>query len=132
MRLTKKKPRRLVIYISPRWKNIIYGEAKSMFGKDAFDINKFMKNIKSIKKLNPQLKKIAQEAKFLSENPTAFRISMLEPHDQIVAVKEYREIIRSKFGVIDVSVFNSETPDIYDPSNRASKSRPMKPAIYIE
>ena len=132
LELTGKKPHMLVYYISPMWKNIVYNEAKSMFNKDAFDMGKFMKHINGIKELKPHMKKVAQEARFLLENPTAFRISMLEPDEQISSIKDYIEIIRSKFGQVDVSVYNSETPGIYDPARKTGKSRPMKPAIYIE
>ena len=91
-----------------------------------------MKKVNSVDGLKPHMKKIANEAKFFMSNPSAFRISMLGPDEQISAIKDFEGIIRIKFGNVAVQVYISETPDIFDPAQKAIKSRPMKPAIYIE
>ena len=111
---------------------MVYTKAKSMFINKAFDISKFMDQIKLINELKPHIKKIAQESRFLLNNPTAFRISMLEPYEQISAIEDYIEIFSSKFGMVNIQIFNSESSNLIDPSGKAKKARPMKPAIYIE
>ena len=73
---------------------------------------------------------ISKDFPILEFDPTPKAI--IEPDEQVSSIEDYIEIIRSKFGQVDVSVYYSETQDIYDPARKASKSRPMKPAIYIE
>ena len=82
--------------------------------------------------LKSHMKDITKEAKIMAKNPSIFRISMLDPEEQKGAIVGYSDSIKEKYRGIEIFAYNGNEKSIYDPENKRIKSRPMKPAIYIE
>ena len=131
MKLVKSEPKKMIIYIAPQWKNVLYKLAKDSFAEEAFNIGKIMSLVKNHETLNKYMKNIADEAKLMMKDPTIFRISMLTPDEQLNAIQGYIKIINKKYPEITVETYISDTKDVFDPQNKARKARPMKPAILL-
>ncbi len=52
--------------------------------------------------------------------------------DEFEIISDATDFIRGKFGAKKVEVFKADDPNCYDPQNKARKSLPYKPAIYVE
>ncbi|MBN2157534.1 MAG: leucine--tRNA ligase [Candidatus Lokiarchaeota archaeon] len=129
--LIKQDPNSIYIYINEPWKNTLYQLTHSLFEHEAIDIKKIMSAAKKIPELQNVMKEVAQEVKFMQKSPNSFRIDMLSPNNQQKAIEGYIDILKKKYRT-SIIIANAGRKDIYDPSNKRLKARPMKPAIYIE
>lgn len=59
-------------------------------------------------------------------------MELLNNIQQITALKEHIPMFRSKYPEIIMEFIEADAQNIYDPKTRASKARPMKPALYME
>jgi hypothetical protein len=88
-----------------------------------------------IAKQNSELQKVmkfvAQEVKLMQKSPTSFRIEMLSPNDQVGAIKGFMDILEKRYKT-SIKVYRADDKNMYDPSNKRFKARPMKPAIWVE
>jgi len=87
VKLVKKQPEKIIIYISAQWKNILYQHAKELFKDEAFNIGKLMGSVKNHGDLSRLMKEVSNEAKLMMKDPTIFRITMIDPEEQ----KAYRD-----------------------------------------
>ncbi len=129
--LIKHEPNAIHIYINEPWKNTIYQLAQDIFEKEAINIGTFMEASKKIPELQKYMKFIPQEVKFMQKSPSSFRIEMLSPKNQLGAISGYMTILEKRYNT-KITVSIADQQDVYDPSNKRFKARPMKPAIYIE
>ena len=52
--------------------------------------------------------------------------------DQKKAIEGYKEFISNKYNGAEIIIHLADEKEIYDPQNKASKARPMKPALLLE
>ncbi len=132
VKLVKKQPKKIHIYINADWKNTLYSLANDIFKEEAVQINKIMPEAKANKELSNYMKEVANEAKLMLKDPTIFRIKMLNSEDQKKAIEGYLKFISKKYGGSEILIHLADDKEIYDPQNKASKARPMKPALLLE
>jgi leucyl-tRNA synthetase len=132
VKLVKKQPKKIHIYINADWKNTLYSLANDIFKEEAVQINKIMPEAKANKELSNYMKEVANEAKLMLKDPTIFRIKMLNSEDQKKAIEGYLKFISNKYGGSEILIHLADDKEIYDPQNKASKARPMKPALLLE
>jgi leucyl-tRNA synthetase len=129
--LINQDPKAIYIYINEPWKNTLYLLAHDLFERDAIDIGKIMTAAKQNPELQKVMKFIAQEVKTMQKSPTSFRIEMLSPKDQISAIVGFMNILEERYKTV-IKVFRADDKEVYDPSNKRFKTRPMKPGIWVE
>ena len=129
--LIKQEPKMIYIYINESWKDVLYHLAQQLFEKEAVDIGKIMAAAKNIPDLQKNMREIAQEVKLMQKNPTSIRIDMLSCDQQLKAIEGFISILKERYNT-SFTIMNSDESNIYDPSNKRTKARPMKPAIFIE
>ncbi|MFW9852425.1 MAG: leucine--tRNA ligase [Candidatus Thorarchaeota archaeon] len=132
VKLVKKHPKKIHIYINAEWKNNLYELANNLFKEEAVQIDKIMKAAKTTKELSNYMKEVANEAKMMLKDPTIFRIKMLRTDDQRKAIEGYAEFISKKYGDSEIIIHLADDTEIYDPQNKSQKARPMKPALLLE
>jgi len=132
VKLVKTKTNRIHIYINAEWKNELYDLARDLFKDEAVQIGRIMSSAKENSKLNKYINEIANEAKQMLKDPTIFRIEMLAPEDQKKAIQGYKEYISKRFNNAEILIQMADDKKIYDPQNKASKARPMKPALLLD
>ena len=132
VKLVKKQPKKIHIYINAEWKNTLYDVANEIFKDEAVQINKIMSEVKENKALSNYMKEIANESKMMLKDPTIFRIKMLRTEDQKKAIEGYTEFISNKYGGSEILIHLADVKGIYDPQNKSQKARPMKPALLLE
>jgi leucyl-tRNA synthetase len=126
VKLIKKKPERIHIYLSPIWKHTVY--------------NEILENVKGPKNLiseimkNPEIRKLGKRAvhfaEMLKEDVGNLK-SIPSEEDEYQALTEAREFLQRETGA-EVKIWRAEDPKIYDPEKRAERAAPMKPAIFVE
>ncbi len=132
VKLVKQTPKKIIVYIAPKWKNSLYALARKTFENEAFNISKIMKLAKNDPELKDHMKDIANEVKGMMKDPTIFRIDILSPEQQKEAIDGYQAILRKQYPSAKFEIYIAETKGIYDPQNKAKKARPMKPALLLE
>ncbi|TFG11094.1 leucine--tRNA ligase, partial [Candidatus Heimdallarchaeota archaeon] len=132
VKLVKTKPQKIHIYINSDWKNELYELAKELFEGEAVKIGKIMESSKEHKNLVNHMKEIAEEAKQMLKDPSIFRIEMLSAEKQKNAIEGYKEFISRTYIDAEIHIHVAGDKKIYDPKNKASKARPMRPALLLE
>jgi len=132
VKLVKTKPQKIHIYINADWKNELYGLAKERFADEAVNIGKIMGAAKENKNLVSHMKEIAEEAKQMLKDPSIFRIEMLSANKQKNAIEGYKEFISRTYVNAEIYIHIAGDKKLYDPKNKASKARPMRPALLLE
>ena len=135
LKVTKIKPKKICIYTSPNWKQIIYRKAIELSDDGKFNMGEIMKEIMS----DPEMKKIAKEASQFA-GKLSKEVMKLNENDkkryQIeIDEKEYLENAKDYFEKVfscKIEIFNANDKKIYDPVNKNRFAIPLRPAIYIE
>ena len=127
IKLIKKRPKEIHIYVAPLWKRVVYDEILKMADKPEDLVKEIMKN-PEIRKYGKEAVRFAEELKkdmgALQEIPSA--------EDEYKALAEAEDLFREETGAKKVRVWSGEDIKKHDPADRARKAQPMKPAIYVE
>ena len=137
IRATKIVPKRICYYMATNWKWKTYLETLRMSLAGKVEMKDIMKNLLT----DPELQKKAKDlAAFLGKNiveintiaedlkKRKLEASML---DEKTVIEEAKAFLQKEFNA-EVSVYNEEDLEKYDPRSRASQSKPYRPAIYME
>ena len=136
-RATKIVPKRIYYYVAADWKWKAYLETlrKSLTGKVEMkdvikDLMKDKEMQKKAKDLAAFLGKSIMEINTASEDLKKRKLEVGALEEKTV-IEEAKVFLQKEFNV-EVSVYNEEDMKKYDPRNRASQSKPYRPAIYME
>jgi leucyl-tRNA synthetase len=136
-RATKMTPRRIYYYVAANWKWKAYLETlqKSLAGK--VEMKDLMKELmkdhelqKKAKDLAAFLGKSIMEINTVAEDLKKRKLEA-GALDEKTVIEEAKAFLQKEFKA-EVSVYNEEDPEKYDPRNRASQSKPYRPAIFME
>jgi leucyl-tRNA synthetase len=137
IKATKVKPQRVFYYTAASWKWKIYLTAleKSIEGK--ITLNALMKELLQDPELKTKAKETADFANRIIEEvnqtPTEEKQKLIKigqiNENQIL--KEAENFLKSELNA-DVIIFEENSPERYDPKNKANLAKPMRPAIYVE
>jgi len=132
MKMMDTSPKKIYIYVNAEWKSRFYSKIKDEFKDRKVVMPEMMNMAKNDPSLRSHMKEIAAEAKGIIKNPSILKIEMLNHQQQIEALEDHRQWFDAKYGGIKFTFVISDDLKIYDPKNKATKARPMKPALYME
>ncbi|MBC7114019.1 MAG: leucyl-tRNA synthetase [Archaeoglobi archaeon] len=131
LRVTEIRPRKIIIYVADEWKKEVYRRMLEAKNEGRIDIGAVIRSFRDsgvdMKRLSEFVKREAK--RFLSMDEELLKIYLSEI-DELELYRNSAKFLASEFEC-EVEVF-SEGEAAYDPANKRSASRPMKPAIYIE
>jgi leucyl-tRNA synthetase len=125
VKILKKKPKHIHIYISPLWKYEVYNTILRGFGKENI-VKEIMRNPEIRKQGNKAVhfaQTLQKEAGELKKIPSA--------DDEYKILNEAKIFIEKETGA-KVDIWMNEDMNKYDPQKKSEKAEPMKPAIYLE
>jgi len=135
LKVTKIKPKKIMIYTSPSWKQEIYKESIKLASENRLNVGIIMKKTISDPKLKTLGKQISQfvsklpaEIMKLNDNDKKRYLIDINEHDYLNKSIEYLKDIFSA----DIEIFNADNMDINDPGNKIRFAIPLRPAIYVE
>jgi leucyl-tRNA synthetase len=135
LKVTKIKPKKIIIYTSPSWKKKIYKKAIGFSNENKLNVGKIIKETISDPKLKSFGKQIAQfvnklpsEIMKLNENDKRRYQIEINEYDYLKKSSDYLKDVFSS----DVEIYDTDEKDIYDPGNKTRFSIPLRPAIFIE
>jgi len=134
-RVTGIEPEKVYIYISPSWKYRVLAMAVEMALSGRRSIPDLIKSVMS----DPGIKRIGKEAvnfarKIMDELSKRSREELEKlsvRFDELEYLNASADFIESEVGS-PVEILSADTPDLYDPKNKAGTAQPRRPAIYIE
>ncbi|MEM2900569.1 MAG: class I tRNA ligase family protein, partial [Thermoplasmata archaeon] len=135
MKVTKIKPKKIILYVAQRWKGLAYRKAAEFAKNGTLTMSEYMKYAKGESELSKNMKEISKFAPKMIE--TLNRMSKEELDRFIVEINEYeilknaKEFFSSELKC-DVEVYSADDDKRYDPEGKASKAMPMRPAIYMQ
>jgi len=134
LKVTKIKPKRISIYLSPKWKWKIFRIAINLSTKGKLNVGNIIKEVLTDQKMKKIAKEISKfssslpnEIKKLNENDKKRYLTDLDSADYLENAKIFLKDIFS----CDIEIYRGDEEKIYDPENRARKAIPLRPAIYI-
>ncbi len=126
LEVTGIKPKRILLYVAPKWKADVLNLANEFKGEGAKRIiDEAMKRPEIRKHGNAAVKYIND----LMKDPS--RIRPAGKMDELSSLKEAADFLGKEFGA-KVEVYDAEDASAYDPLNKRGNAAPLKPAIYIE
>ena len=135
LKVTKIKPKRICIYLSPKWKWKIFRIALNLSSKGKLNVGTIMKDAlkdQNMKKIAKEISKFSislpNEIKKLNENDKKRYLTELDGAEYLENAEDYLKVIFS----CDIEIYRADEKKIYDPANRARNAIPLRPAIYIK
>ncbi|MEW5760696.1 MAG: leucine--tRNA ligase [Candidatus Thermoplasmatota archaeon] len=134
LRITKIKPKKIIIYTAQEWKRNVFFKAISLAKKDTLYMSKLMKEVKNeideknLKELQNYAQKLVAEInKMPEEIIKKYGIGV----NEFESLSKAEEFFESEFNS-DVIIYSSDDETSYDPQNKKKLSMPFRPSIYVE
>jgi leucyl-tRNA synthetase len=137
LKATKITPQKIFYYTASPWKWKVYQKMLEKSKQGEVKLNELMKELSEEKELKENMKEVAKfatkilkEAGMIPENrrENMLKIKKLNEKEIIDGAKEF---LSERFKA-QITVYNEEDEEIYDPRKRAIMAMPCRPAIYIE
>jgi leucyl-tRNA synthetase len=135
LKVTKIKPKKICIYISPKWKQDLFKKALKLQDDGKLEMNVLMKTAMADTELRKQGKavssyagKILGEIKKLNEND---RKRYGTHVDEKTYLENGKKFLKDEFSA-DIEIYSVDDKKIYDPAEKARYAVPLRPAIYVE
>jgi len=137
LRATGITPKRVCYYAAAPWKWQVYMKALEMASGGKLNQGILMKRLMEDPGLRAKAKEVVGFAgkivEEINRTPQEKRQRLLKVGiiDEIQALKDAGDFLRSELNA-EIRLYTEESPQIYDPKNRAHLAKPWRPAIYIE
>jgi leucyl-tRNA synthetase len=137
IRVTGIEPGKIHFYTATGWKWKVYMNALKLAQGGRLDIGTLIKESFKDEEVKARAKQVPAFARGVIEDVTKTPTETLKRRIEMGVVNESNLIedasgfFEAEFGCT-VSVGNESDPWIEDPSNRASRAKPYRPAIYVE
>jgi leucyl-tRNA synthetase len=137
LKATKIAPKRLVFFTAAAWKWQVYLKVLEKTLKGEAKIGELMKDFAADPELKPHMKNVAALVPKILKASTKLALNRKTNMAQIKVVDE-KQVITESLGFLkdrfaaEVTVYNEDDKNRYDPKNRAQTAIPYQPAIYIE
>ncbi len=135
LKVTKIKPKKIHIYISPTWKQQIFRKTLKFDQENKLNVGLIMKEamadsyMKTIaKEVSTYVGKLHGEIKKLN---VADKNRYLVQLNEVKYLDSAKDFLKKTFSC-EVEINSGDKKDIYDPANKARFAIPLRPAIYIE
>ncbi|UCE74793.1 MAG: class I tRNA ligase family protein, partial [Methanomassiliicoccales archaeon] len=135
LRVTRIKPKKIVLYTPSEWKYDMYHMALEMAREKQLSVNELMKKAMSHENIKIHSKEAAQYAKKLAENlgnrgpDDLLRLSVTI--DEKGYLLEARDFLKHELKC-EVEVFSMDDETLYDPQGKAKSAVPGRCAIFVE
>jgi leucyl-tRNA synthetase len=134
LKVTRIAPKRLALYVAPEWKLSVHEVARDLANQGGLSMNILMEKALARPGMRERAKDVAAYAKQVAEELQHARVEELERFgsvDEFAMFRENSHFLAKELGV-QVDVFRADDPDLWDPSKKALRAVPGRPAIYLE
>jgi len=134
LKVTGIAPKRIALYTAAEWKARVHGIARGLAKQGKVAMSLLMEKALGEPGMRERAKEVAAYAKQVAEDLKHARVEDLERLASIDEFAMFREnvgFLGKELGV-KVEVYRSDDPDRWDPSKRADRAVPGRPAIYVE
>ena len=135
LKVTKIKPKKICLYVSPGWKQEIFRKAIKLSLKGKLNVGIIMKEVMSDPKMKAIAKQVSQftgklpgEIMKLNENDRNRYLIKIKELDYLKNAKDYLKNVFS----CEIEIYAAEDKKVYDPTSKTRFAIPLRPAIYIE
>jgi leucyl-tRNA synthetase len=137
VRVTGIKPSKISFYTATSWKWKVYLRALELVKEGNLDIGTLIRDAFKDEEMKTRAKEVPPFARIVVEDVTRTPAAVVERRLKMGHINESNliEDASSFFGQefeCEVTVANESDPWIEDPANRANRSKPYRPAIYVE
>jgi len=136
-RVTKIKPTCIHFYTATGWKWKVYQKALELAAKGTLDVGTLIRESFRDEELKVRVKEVPAFARGIVEDvkktpaETARRRLEMGVVNESKLLQDAADFLRAEFGC-DVTVSEESDPWIRDPEKRAHRTKPYRPAIYVE
>ncbi|UCD91980.1 MAG: class I tRNA ligase family protein, partial [Methanobacteriota archaeon] len=135
LKVIKITPRKIVLYLSPGWKNKVYKWAINLAKSRELSMKTVMEKVTADEELKEKTKEILKFAGKMLEDIQKISSSDLEEYGNLIDEKGYLsdsiEFLKTEFSC-DVEIYDAEDGSRYDPQEKARFAMPWRPAIFVE
>jgi leucyl-tRNA synthetase len=134
LKVTGIVPKRLAVYTTPAWKARVHAIARSLAKQGSVPLNVLMEKALAEPGMRERAKEVAAYAKQVADDVKHARLEDLERFssvDEFAMFRENARFLGKELGV-KVDVDRADDPHRWDPSNKAERAIPGRPAIYLE
>jgi leucyl-tRNA synthetase len=137
VRVTGIKPSKISFYTATSWKWKVYRRALELAREEKLNIGTLIRDAFKDEEMKVRAKEVSAFARTVVEDVTKTPAAVAERRLEMGHINESNliEDAASFFGQefeCEVTVANESDPWIEDPANRAKRSKPYRPAIYVE
>jgi len=134
LKVTKIKPKRIILMTAPRWKQEMVTEALA-HPKEKPEVSSLIKSgiakvrTADARKEVPQFAKelVADVARASSEDRGLMSVAF----DELSVLRRAKSFLETEFGC-RVEIFSADDPARTDPKGKAKHAKPRRPAVYLE
>jgi leucyl-tRNA synthetase len=135
LKVTKIVPKKIVLYLSPEWKNKVYLLAMDLARLEDLSMKSVMEKVSADSELKEKAKEVSQFAGKLLKDLQKMSSSAMERFGNLVDEKGYlsdaSEFLGTEFSC-QMEVYDAEDESRYDPKSKAKFAMPWRPAIFVE
>ncbi|MEM4264430.1 MAG: leucine--tRNA ligase [Thermoplasmata archaeon] len=135
LKVTGIVPKRIVLTVSPSWKNRVCSMVIESIESGVKDVGEVIKKAMAVPELSRERSEIPKFAKLmmteLQRTNKEQRSRMLIPLDEYETLESAKDFLRQEFNA-EILVQKADSPEIYDPTCKAKSAKPRRPAIYAE
>jgi len=135
LKVTGIVPKRIILTVAPAWKNAVCSMLLESLAAGRSDVGEIIKRAMTIPELAKERAEIPRFVKMLMSDiqrtTPEQRSRLMIPMDEYETLNSAREFLRREFNA-DILIQKADSPDIYDPANKAKSAKPRRPAIYAE
>jgi leucyl-tRNA synthetase len=137
IKVTKISPERIHFYTADGWKWKIYLRALELAYKEKLDVGTLIRDafkdeeMKARSKIVPGFVRSIVDDVIKLPNQTRRQRMKLKHINEVNILQDAVEFLKKEFGC-EVIISGESDPWIEDPANRANRSKPYRPAIYVE
>ncbi len=134
LKVTGIAPKRMALYTAPSWKVSVHEVARALATQGALAMNVLMEKALAQPGMRDRAKEVAAYAKQVADELKHARVEHLDRFDSVDEFAMFREnahFLAKELGV-KVDVFRADDPRRWDPSTKADRAVPGRPAIYVE
>ncbi|HID27928.1 MAG TPA: leucine--tRNA ligase [Methanosarcinales archaeon] len=129
IKVTKIKPKKVILYTSQNWKNEVFKLALKLKQENQFSLGYFMKIVMKNSEVKSHAKEVPKFAKKVLEEVQSSSLDKYEL-DELNILEGAKEFFEREINC-KVEVYSADNPK-YDPRDKSKFAEPLKPGIYME
>lgn len=135
LKVTRLRPKTIVLYTAPSWKDRMRGMAASLARQGPIPLGTLIEKALAEPGMRDRAKDVAAYAKRVAEDLRRLgpedAAQLAKPLDELAVFTEALAFLESELGA-PVRVFRADDPKRYDPKDKAAHAAPGRLAIFVE